>query len=142
MGRFVSVSKAATLVGISTKELQCEIEQGQLQTVRGMVHVDDLAELYPQVSIEEVDMVEWVNKIKDTSLLSATEKLSHQLSKQELRDLLTKAHAEQAYQRDKIEAYENMIQELKYSLQVLQKKSSEPNKIQSLISWIENKLNH
>ena len=142
MGRFVSVSKAATLVGISTKELQSEIEQGQLQTVRGMVHVDDLTELYPQVSIEEVDMVEWVNKIKDTSLLSATEKLSHQLSKQELRDLLTKAHAEQAYQRDKIEAYENLIQELKYSLQVLQKKSSEPNKIQSLISWIDNKLNH
>ena len=142
MGRFVSISKAATLVGISTKELQSDIEQGQLQTVRGMVHVDDLTELYPQVSIEEVDMVEWVNKIKDTSLLSATEKLSHQLSKQELRDLLTKAHAEQAYQRDKIEAYENLIQELKYSLQVLQKKSSEPNKIQSLISWIDNKLNH
>ncbi len=142
MGRFVSISKAATLVGISTKELQLEMEQGQLQSVRGMVHLDDLTQLHPEVRVDEVDMVEWVNKIKDNSLLSATEKLSHELSKHELQQLLLKLNAEHAYQRDKIEAYENLIQELRYSLQVLQKKSSEPNKIQSLISWIDNKLNH
>ena len=142
MGRFVSVSKAASLVGVSTKELQTEIEQGQLQSVRGMVHIDDLTDLHPEISVDELDMVEWVNKIKDSSLVSAAEKLSHTLSKQELRQLLIKSNTEQAYQRDKIEAYENLIHELRYSLQVLQKNSSEPNKIQSLISWIDNKINH
>ena len=142
MGRFVSVSKAASLAGISTKELQVEIEQGRLQSVRGMVHIDDLTDLHPEISVDEVDMVKWVNKIKDSSLVSATEKLSHTLSKQELRQLLIKSNTEQAYQRDKIESYENLIHELRYSLQVLQKTSSEPNKIQSLISWIDKKVNH
>ena len=140
MGRFVSVSKAAILVGVSTRDLQLEIDDGRLPCVRGMVHLDDLTELHPDVSTDEADMVSWVNKIKDSSLQNATDKLSHQLSKEELRHLLAKANSELAYQRDKIESYESLIHELRYSLQVIQKKSSEPNKIQSLIAWIDKKL--
>ena len=71
MGRFVTIHKAATLVGISARDLQLEIETGQLPCVRGMVHIDDLTELHPNVSSEEADMVRWVNKIKDSSLLTA-----------------------------------------------------------------------
>ena len=142
MGRFVSISKAAALVGISSRELRVEIEDGRLPSVRGMVHLDDLSELHPNVSVDQADMVEWVNKIKDSSLVSATEKLTHELNKNELRELLIKSQTELAYQRDKIETYENIIQELRYSLQVIQKKSPEPNKIQSLISWIDKKLSH
>ncbi|MFK8027826.1 MAG: hypothetical protein AB8C40_07185 [Gammaproteobacteria bacterium] len=139
MGRFVTVHKAATLVGISARDLQSEIDTGRLPCVRGMVHIDDLTELHPNVSSDEADMVMWVNKIKDSSLQHATEKLSHELSKQELRQMLMKANTQLSYQRDKIESYENLVHELQYSLQVLKEKSSEPNKIQSLIAWIEKK---
>ncbi len=139
MGRFVTVHKAATLVGISARDLQSEIDTGRLPCVRGMVHIDDLTELHPNVSSDEADMVMWVNKIKDSSLQHATEKLSHELSKQELRQMLMKANTQLSYQRDKIESYENLVHELQYNLQVLKEKSSEPNKIQSLIAWIEKK---
>ena len=141
MGRFVTVSKAAALVGLTTRELQLEIEDGRLPSVRGMVHIDDLTELHPNASLDEVDMVLWVNKIKDYSLQNATDKLSHELTKTELHDLLMKANAELAYHRDKIQTYESLLHELRYSLQVLQKNSSEPNKIQSLIAWIDRNLN-
>ena len=104
-----------------------------------MVHIDDLTELHPNVSSEEADMVRWVNKIKDSSLLNATEKLSHELTKSELRQSLSKANKQLSYQRDKIEAYENLIHELRYSLQVLKDKSQEPNRIQSLIAWLDKK---
>ena len=139
MGRFVTVHKAATLVGISPRDLQCEIDNGRLPSVRGMVHIDDLTELHPNVCIEDADMVSWVNKIKDSSLEHAAEKLTHNLTKSELRQLLNKANVELSYQRDKIEAYEHLIHELRYSLQVLKENSSEPNKVQSIIAWIDKK---
>ena len=139
MGRFVTVYKAATLVGISARDLQTEIDNGRLPSVRGMVHIDDLTELHPNVSSDDADMVRWVNKIKDSSLQHATEKLSHDLSKFELREMLAKANTQLSYQRDKIETYENLFHELRYSLQVLKEKSVEPNKIQSLIAWIDKK---
>ena len=137
MGRFVTVYKAASLVGISARDLQTEIDNGCLTSVRGMVHIDDLTELHPNVSSDDADMVRWVNKIKDSSLQHATEKLSHELSKNELHEMLAKTNTQLSYQRDKIESYENLINELRYSLQVLKEKSAEPNKIQSLIAWID-----
>ncbi len=140
MGRFVSVHKAAALVGIPPRDIQLEIDTGRLPSVRGMVHIDDLTELHPNVCSEDADMISWVNKIKDSSLQHATEKLTHELSKAELRQHLNKANIEVSYQRDKIEAYEQLIHELRYSLQVLKEKSSEPNRIQSLIAWIDKKL--
>lgn len=139
MGRFVSVHKAAALVGITPRDLQCEIDNGRLPSVRGMVHIDDLTELHPNVCSEQADMLSWVNKIKDSSLKHATEKLGHDLSKADLKQLLRKANTELSYQRDKIEQYEHLIHELKYSLQMLQENSNEPNKIQSLIAWIDKK---
>jgi len=108
MGRFVTVHKAAALVGITPRDIQCEIDNGRLPSVRGMVQ--------------------------------ATEKLTHELTKTELRKLLNKANMELTYQRDKIDSYEHLINELRYSLQVLKEKSSEPNKIQSLIAWIDKKV--
>lgn len=139
MGRFLSVHKAAALVGVTPRDLQYEIDNGSLPSVRGMVHIDDLTELHPNVCSEDADMVSWVNKIKDSSLKHATEKLTHDLTKSELRQLLNKANTEISYQRDKIENYEHLIHELRYSLQTLKEKSSEPNKIQSLIAWIDQK---
>ena len=142
MGRFVTVSKAAVLVGVSPRDIQHEIDKGKLPSVRGMVHIDDLTELHPDVTAEEADMVSWVSKIKDTSLQNATEKLDHELTKSELRHMLIRARTEIAYSRDKIEVYEGLLHELRFSLTVLQKNSSQPNKIQSLISWIDQKLHN
>jgi hypothetical protein len=139
MGRFVTVNKAATLVGIPVRDLQLEIDTGRLPCVRGMVHIDDLTELHPNVNSDDADMVIWVNKIKDSSLQHAAEKLSHELTKSELRRMLSKANMQLSYQRDKIEAYELLVHELRYSLQTLKEKSSEPNKIQSLIAWLDKK---
>ena len=140
MGRFVTVSKAAALVGVSAREIQYEIDKGKLPSVRGMVHIEDLTELHPNVAAEEADMVSWVSKIKNSSLQNAIEKLDHELTKGELQNMLIRARTEIAYSRDKIEVYEHLLQELKYSLTVLQKDSAQPNKIQSLISWIDQKL--
>ena len=142
MGRFVTVAKAAQLIGITRRELQVEIDKGELSTVRGMIHIDDLADVHPNVKVEEADMVAWVTKIKNESLQHATEKLDHDLSKSELHQLLIKANTELAYHRDKNTLYESLIHEIRHSLTVLQRRSTEPNKIQSIIDWIDHYLAH
>ena len=142
MGRFVTIAKAAQLIGISTRQLQVEIKNGELSTVRGMIHIDDLADVHPNVKVEEADMVAWVAKIKNESLQHAIDKLDHELSKTELRELLLKVNAELAYHRDRHVTYESLIHEIRYSLTVLQKRSTEPNKIQSIIAWIDQYIAH
>ena len=142
MGRFISVAKAAQLVGVSTRELQTEIDNGVLSAVRGMIHIEDLADVHPNADLVEADMVAWVGKIKDESLQHATDKLAHDLSISELRERLIKEKAELAYLHNKITSYESLIHELRYSLTMLQKRSSEPNKIQSLIAWIDKHLSN
>lgn len=139
MGRFVTVHKAAALAGIAERDLQIEIDTGSLPCVRGMVHIDDLIGLHHNVNLDDADMVMWVNKIKDSSLQHATEKLSHEMTKNGLREMLNKANRELAYLRDKIESYEALLGELSFSLQSIKEKSAEPNKIQSLIAWLEKK---
>ena len=140
MARFISVAKAAQMVGLTSRELQREIDKGAIPSVRGMIHIDDLVEIFPHARIAQADMVAWVTKIKDESLQHASEKLPHNLSKSELRERLARLTTELSYQRRKAASHEDLLQELRYSLTVLQEKSPEPNKIQSLIAWIDKHL--
>ena len=142
MGRFVTIAKAAQLVGVTKRELQLQIDNGGLPTVRGMIHVDDLIDAHPNVNIAEADMVAWVTKIKEESLQHATDKLDHALSKTELREILARTNKELDYYRHKSASYEATILELRHSLVTLQKRSAEPNKIQCLIAWIDKSLSH
>lgn len=62
MGCFISVAKAAKLVGVTHRELKTVIDKGELAMVKGQIHIDDLVEKYPQVSTDDADMVSWVKK--------------------------------------------------------------------------------
>jgi len=142
MGQFVTISKAAQIVGISSKELQSEVESGKLATVRGMIHIDDLADVHPDANIDVADMVSWVTKIKQDTHQAVEDKQISELNLFELREHINKSHAELAYQRDRNKKLESLLKEIGFSLQALKEHSSEPNKIQSLIALIEQKLAH
>ena len=63
MARFISVAKAANLIGVSNREMQAIVNQGELPVVKGKIHIDDLIEKYPQVNSADADMLTWVSKI-------------------------------------------------------------------------------
>ena len=142
MGRFVTLAKAAQIVGISAKELRSEVESGKLAAVRGMVHIDDLADVHPDANIDAADMVSWVAKIKQVSHQHIEDKQISELTIAELREHIHKTHAELAYQRDRSKKLESLLKEIGFSLQELKQHSPEPNKIQGLIAFIEQKLAH
>lgn len=142
MGRFVTLAKAAQMVGISSKELRNEVENGKISTVRGMIHIDDLAEVHPDANIDAADMVSWVAKIKQDSYQHTEDKQLSELTPGELRECIIKARAELAYQRDRNKKLELVLKEVGFSLREMKQHSSEPNKVQSLIALILKKLAH
>ena len=58
MPRLLSVSRAARLVGITRGALQKRIRQGDLQSFEGEVSLDDLADVYPNLQLEDKSLRE------------------------------------------------------------------------------------
>lgn len=142
MGRFVTLAKAAQMVGMSAKEIHAEVENGKIASVRGMIHVEDLAEVHPNANLDAADMVSWVEKIKHDCYQHIEDKQLSELTTAELRECVSKSRAELDYQRDRNKKLESVLKEVGLSLQKIKDHSSEPNKIQSLISLIQKKLAH
>jgi CDP-4-dehydro-6-deoxyglucose reductase, E3 len=53
MSQFLSLSRAARLVGVNRSELQKRVKQGELDTFDGMVTVEHLLDAYPGVQLED-----------------------------------------------------------------------------------------
>ncbi len=140
MARFISVAKAANLIGVSNREMQAIVNQGELPVVKGKIHIDDLIEKYPQVNSADADMLSWVSKIKDAPGQHVSDKPPTELTRDELIVLAARNQKEIAYIKDKCKSYSDMLREIKFSLAELQKESHHPNRVQTIIAWIEKKL--
>jgi hypothetical protein len=139
MGCFISVAKAAKLVGVTHRELKTVIDKGELAMVKGQIHIDDLVEKYPQVSTDDADMVSWVKKIKKTTNQHISDKPPSELSRDDLVTLAGRSAKEIAYLKDKLDSSTNLMREIKYSLTELKKDSPHPSRLQTMIDWIEKK---
>ncbi|MBK1720770.1 2Fe-2S iron-sulfur cluster-binding protein [Thiocystis violacea] len=62
--RYLSLSRAARLAGITRAELQTRIRRGDVATFEGSVAVNDLLRLYPSISLRDDDALERVERIK------------------------------------------------------------------------------
>ena len=140
MGEFVSVTKAAHIVGISIDQMHQQINDGMLSTARGMIHLDDLRQCYQNIKFDGVDMVAWVNKIKEGSLSQGSDKAPNDMNRSELVAQLQKVRLEMSYQRNRVKKHEEVLASLRQSLLHMKDQSSEPNQLQSLISWIDRQL--
>ena len=140
MARFISVAKAANLIGVTNSEMQAIVSEGALQVVKGKIHIDDLIEKYPHVNSADANMLTWVSKIKNAPSQHVSDKPPSELTRDELIVLAARQQKEMAYIKDKSKEYADMLREIKYSLVELQKESQHPNRVQTIIAWIEKKL--
>jgi CDP-4-dehydro-6-deoxyglucose reductase len=68
MTQLLSLSRAARLAGVSRAEIQKRVRRGDLETFEGEITVADLLRVYPQVSLENDDALERVERIKSRAL--------------------------------------------------------------------------
>src|SRR5512134_1632330 len=65
MTQWVSLSRAARLIGVARGVLQRQIREGQLATADGLVSMASLAELYPQWNAEDSGAFEHVMRVRE-----------------------------------------------------------------------------
>ncbi len=63
MERYISLSRAARLVGTTRTELQQRIQNGELQTFEGQLEMSELLRAYPDAQVEDNTMIERVERI-------------------------------------------------------------------------------
>jgi CDP-4-dehydro-6-deoxyglucose reductase len=67
MPRYLTLSRAARLVGVRRGALQAKIRSGELAAFEGMVSVDNLLRAYPQAHLEDNAFLERLEAIKDAA---------------------------------------------------------------------------
>ncbi len=137
MARFISVSKAAHLANVPAHEIQNKIEKNILASTRGKIHIDDLVECFPNVRLEDADMLTFVEKVKEESFAAGAMKQHGIETLSSLRYELKKSKTNVEYYRERAQKYEDLISQLNDQLQGLEKKIGDKNRIQGLLTWLE-----
>ncbi len=65
MSHWLTIWRAAQLVGVARGVLQQQVRDGRLSTSEGLVSTDSLLQLYPQARLEEHGLLERVTHIRD-----------------------------------------------------------------------------
>ncbi len=68
MTQLLSLSRSARLAGVTRAEIQGRIRRGELTTFEGEIAVSDLLRVFPQVSLDNDDALERVQRIKAAAL--------------------------------------------------------------------------
>ena len=71
MTRYLTLSKAARLVGIKRGALQDKIRAGELSTFEGMLELDELLRVFPHIEVEDSTMLERVDRFIESARIKA-----------------------------------------------------------------------
>jgi len=140
MPRFISISKAAALAHVQAKEIQEKINNNQLSSTRGKIHVDDFLECYPQAHIEEIDMLSLVEKIKEQSFEDGAAKQHGEVTFASLKQELKKSKTNEEYFREQSRKYEELILQICENLSDSEDRRTNEQRIQTLKKWIDKRL--
>ena len=138
--RFISISKAALLANVPTHEIHDKIEKNVLASTRGKIHIEDLVECFPDIRLEEADMLLFVEKVKEESFAAGAMKEHGIETLSSLRYELKKSKTNEEYYRERANKYEDLILQLNDQLKGLEKKFEDKNRIQRLLNWLEQRL--
>jgi CDP-4-dehydro-6-deoxyglucose reductase, E3 len=126
MAQWVTVWRAAHLVGVPRGVLQQQVRAGEIETADGLVSTEALLRLYPQAQLEPSGMLERVAQIRDEAfgrrvrerLLPSQELLAHRLFRQtqELADV-----------QRLLQRYHRLVITLREQLQRLQANTATPD---------------
>jgi len=140
MSRFVSLSRAAKLVGISRGALQKKIHNLELESFEGQVNLDDIEKIYPDAQIEDNHIIEDLEKIVELALKRAKgEKLAKLLAPDPhtLAARLQAVSKECSHSKDQFKQLTSLISQVQEKLSLLSSTSNKPHLFADLNNWID-----
>jgi len=139
MTHWLTVWRAAHLVGVSRGVLQQQVRDGSLLLTEGLVSTDELLRLYPSVQLEETGLLERVTHIRDEAfgkrvrerLLPSQEVLAQRLfnQTQELADV-----------RRHLQRYHELVVALQQRIRTLQDKGASQLELAELMDFVDEGL--
>ena len=139
MPRFVSLSRAAKLVGISRGALQKRVHDLELTSFEGQVSLDDIERIFPDAEIEDNHLIEDLEKIVEQALQRARgEKLATLLAPDThtLAARLQSITKEHAYSKNQVNALNHIISDIQTKISSLSATSNKPHLFDDLNNWI------
>ena len=121
MPRYLTLSRAARLVGVRRGALQSKIRNGELAAFEGMVAEADLLRAYPQAHLEDNTALEQLEAIKDAAFANR------------LRERLLPSAEVLMARLAELEHYRAIVQELQARLRT-------PDGAAGLIEWLQERL--
>jgi len=140
MPRFISVTKAASLANVQAKEIQEKINNKELASTRGKIHIDDFIDCYPMAHVEQADMLSLVEKIKEQSFESGAAKQHGEVTFASLKQDLKKSKTNVEYYREQSRKYEELILHICENLNDTEDRGTNEQRIQTLKKWIDKRL--
>jgi len=139
VSHWLTLWRAAQIVGVSRGALQQQVRSGALVLTEGLVSSDELLRLYPDVQLEETGMLERVTHIRDEAfgkrlrerLLPSQEVLAQRLfhQTQELADV-----------RRLLQRYHALVLALQTRIHALQESGATPLALSELQDFIDHGL--
>jgi CDP-4-dehydro-6-deoxyglucose reductase len=139
MSHWLTVWRAAQLVGVSRGVLQQQVRDGVLVLNEGLVSTDELLRLYPDARLEETGLLERVAQIRDEAfgkrvrerLLPSQEVLAQRLFNQ-TQDL--------ADARRHLQRYHTLVVDLREHIEALDRSGASPAQIKALEDFLDQGL--
>ncbi len=131
MARYITLSKAARLVGVKRGTLQKKIRAGELTTFEGELDVTELLRAYPDTQMEDNSMLERVEHFMEQAFAKAMRAESQALDVHTLARRVSLLSRELAVAESEVNRYSSLIEQIK--LQVANLKHKED--INTFKSW-------
>jgi transcriptional antiterminator len=136
MEHHLNIATAAKMVGISRREIQREIKNGNLNVFEGEVSVSSLKGFYPNLQLDNEREIDRVERIQNNAIY----KLQNDSipSERVMADHINKLHVRLQEADQKIVEYENLLMESKNRLVAMQKDCDRRQKqtLAAIISWM------
>lgn len=142
MNRYVNVSTAARLAGVSRGNIQKRIRAGELSTFEGKVSEEELTRVYPQVEIEDNAVLERMDRIQRNAI---NKNLPNETPKEQVvAGELDRLRLELADANAEIQRYRELVLTLKQRLTEIQDEDDCTRRqkliLQALIRWMLTKI--
>jgi CDP-4-dehydro-6-deoxyglucose reductase len=139
MPQLLNLSRAARLAGVTRGELQKKIRKGELNTFEGEIAINDLLRVYPNVELENNQMLDRVNLIKATAVPRTDFGDGAQPIPKVIATRLNNLNTTLARVKSALNASEDLVQEAINRLRVLagQDAPVDPDELRALVEWLE-----
>jgi CDP-4-dehydro-6-deoxyglucose reductase len=141
MTEFLTLSRAARLVGVTRGELQKRIRDNELETFEGQVGVSDLLRAFPEAHLEDDSALERVNRIK-AAAMPRREEIAELPSPEVLATRLARLSRELTEAKSEIGTYSSLVTTLGDRLAALERLDDAALRpeVQALAQWLGREL--